>query len=169
MKKFASILVAVCALGSFGAPVRAATLFLAAYPNVVLVFDEAKGQIVDRIPMTTGLPRAMRLSQDRKQIYVMTLDHSGMEVIDVATRKVVGHFMLDSPAKRFRISESMVADPQNKFLYGVTQEMDKLVDRWEIGKPKYTVIDVAQGKIVKTFDIAKEDEASNIGLRTRPA
>ena len=74
----------------------AGMLYLGAYPNSVLVFDEAKGQIVDRIHLTTGLPMSLRLSQDRKKIYVTTNDHSGIEVIDVATRKVINHFVLDN-------------------------------------------------------------------------
>ncbi len=60
----------------------AATLFLGAYPNSIMVFDEAKGQIIDRIPLSTGLPTSMRLSMDRKQIYITTNDHSGIEVVD---------------------------------------------------------------------------------------
>ena len=77
-------------------PLSGATLFLGAYPDSVLVFDEAKGQIVDRIPLVTGLPTSMRLSLDRKKIYVTTNDHSGIEVIDVATRKVTNHFVLNT-------------------------------------------------------------------------
>ena len=77
----------ICAF-AFAASAHAGTLFLGAYPNSVIVFDEAQGKIVDRIPLTTGLPSGLRLSQDRKTIYVTTLDHSGIEVIDVATRKV---------------------------------------------------------------------------------
>ena len=36
--------------------------------------------------------------------------------------------------------------------------MKKLADHYEIGKPKYTVIDLAAQKIAKTLDVAKEDE-----------
>ena len=70
------------------AGVHAATLFISAYPHEVLVFDEAKGQVVETITLSTGLPTGMRLSQDRKKIYVITNDNSGVETIDVATRKV---------------------------------------------------------------------------------
>ena len=47
--------------------------------------------------------------------------------------------------------------------------MNKLNDRYEIGKLKYTVIDLAQQKIVKTADIAKEDENANAGFYGRAA
>ena len=57
-------------------------------PTQVLVFDDAKGQIEARIQLTTGLPTSLSISMDKKTIYVTTNDHDGIEVIDVATRKV---------------------------------------------------------------------------------
>src|SRR5277367_2226694 len=72
-------LVLVCCLAS----AQAATLFLGGYPSSLLVFDEGKGAIVDRIPLTTGLPTSIRLSADRKKIYVSTNDHSRIEIVDV--------------------------------------------------------------------------------------
>jgi DNA-binding beta-propeller fold protein YncE len=142
------------------APACAGTLFLGAYPNSVLVIDEAKGQIVDRIPLVTGLPMNLRLSQDRKKIYVLTNDHSGIEVIDIATRKVTNHFVLDSETKRYRLGGG-APDPDDKLLYTISTEINKLADRYEIGKPKYTVIDLAQQKILRTVDIPPEDENAN--------
>ena len=140
----------------------ASTLYLGAYPDAVLVFDEAKGQIVDRVPLTTGLPISLRLSQDGKKIYATTNDHSGVEVIDVATRKVVNHFVLDTATKRYRFFGG-TPDPEGKLYYTVSIEIDKQVDRYQIGKPRYTVIDLAQRKIVKTVEIPKEDENANTG------
>ena len=56
------------------------------------MFDEAKGKIADRIHLETGLPVSLRLSHDKKKIFVTTNDHAGVEVIDVATRKVLNSF-----------------------------------------------------------------------------
>src|SRR5579862_4562183 len=151
MKLLLSTLVVACGLA------RGATLFLGAYPDSVIVFDEAKGRIVDRIPLTTGLPTSLRLSQDGKKIYVTTNDHSGVEVIDVATRKVINHFELNTPTRRFRFMGG-TPDSEGKLFYAVTIEIDKLADRFEIGKAKYTVIDLTEQKITKTVDIASEDE-----------
>lgn len=144
------------------AAARGATLFLGAYPDSIIVFDESKGQIVDRIKLATGLPGGMRLSQDRKTIYVTTLDHSGVEVIDVASRKVTNHFELNTPGKLYRFYGG-TPDPAGKVLYTETMEMDKLNDRYEIGKMKYTVIDLAQQKITKTVDLTPEDEKETAG------
>ena len=91
---------------------RAGTLFCGAYPDWVLVIDEAKGKVTDRIHMVTGLPRSLRLSPDRKTIYVSTNDRNGFETIDVATHKVTNQFVLDTPTHRYRINGG-APDPSN--------------------------------------------------------
>src|SRR5215468_12375937 len=107
MKRFLSLLTL------FSSLTPAATLFMGAYPDSLIVFDEGKGQIVDRIHLDTGLPTSMRLSQDRKTIYVITNDHSGVEVIDVDTHKVTNHFVLNTATKRYRFNGG-VPDPDGK-------------------------------------------------------
>jgi len=155
-----ALLAACCAaLAGFA---RAGTLYLPAYPAAVLVFDEQKAQVVDRIPLATGTPMSIRLSTDHKKIYVTTIDHNGIEVIDVATRKVTNHFVLNTFTKQFRFFAG-TPDPTDKLFYAVTKEITKLPDHYEIGKPKYTVVDLEQQKIVKTVDIPKEEEEQNQG------
>jgi len=140
----------------------AGTLFLGAYPDAVLVFDEAKGQIVDRIPLSTGTPMGLRLSQDKKKIYIKTIDHNGIEVLDVGTHKIVNQFVLNTPTKQYRFWGG-AADAAGKFYYTVTKEIDKYPEHYEVGKPKYTVIDLAEHKIVKTIEIPREDQKANEG------
>ncbi len=147
-------------LALFVAAASAGTLYLPAYPAAVLVFDEAKGQIVDRIPLATGTPMSMRLAPDHKKIYVTTVDHNGIEVIDVATRKVINHFVLNTETKQYRFRGGAV-DPEGKLFYTVTREIDKLPEHFDVAKAKYTVIDLAQQKIVKTVDMPIEDERTN--------
>jgi len=156
MKRLLGLILACVSAASAG------TLFFGAYPNSVLVFDEGQGKVVDRIMLETGLPTSLRLSPDRKKIYVTTNDHSGIEVIDVASRKVLRHFVLNDGPRRYRFNGG-VADPANKLFYTVTTKIVKEADRYEIGKPKYTVIDLEQGKIIKETDVAKEDENAIAG------
>lgn len=153
MKYFFAILLA-CAGASYA---WGGTLYLGGYPNSILVVDEGQGKVVDKIHLETGLPVGMRLSQDRKKIYVTTNDHSGIEVIDVATRKVLSHFVLNTPTTHYRFNGG-TPDAEGKLFYTVSTEIDKKLEHYEIGKPKYTVIDLAQQKIVKTVDVAPEDE-----------
>jgi hypothetical protein len=141
------------------ATASAGTLFIGSYPARVLVLDEASGQIVDRIPLTTGTPMGLRASADLKKIYVTTIDHNGLEVIDVTTRKVVNHFILNTATKQYRFRNG-AADPQGKFFYTVIKEIDKLPSRYEISSNKYGVIDIEQHKIIRLVDMPKEDETN---------
>jgi DNA-binding beta-propeller fold protein YncE len=154
MKRLLSLLT-LCAFAA-----SAGTLYLPAYPAAILVFDESKGQIVDRIPLETGTPMSMRLAPDRKKIYVTTVDHNGIEVIDVSTRKVINHFVLNTATKQYRFRGGAV-DPDGKLFYTVTKEIDKFPEHFEVGKARYTVIDLAQQKIVRTADMSREDELSS--------
>src|ERR1700729_407469 len=143
MKRLLSLLIVFAAAASAG------TLYLPAYPAAVLVFDESKGQVVDRIPLETGTPMSMRLAPDHKKIYVTTIDHNGIEVIDVATRKVINHFVLNTPTKQYRFWNG-TPDPSGKLFYAVTKEITKFPEHYDVAKPKYTVIDLQQQKVVKT-------------------
>src|SRR5215475_9909108 len=85
----------IAVLGWSCAMARGGTLFAGAYPDLVLVIDEAQGKVVDRIHLSTGLPRGLRLSYDRKSIIVSTNDLNGFELLDVATHQITNHFVLD--------------------------------------------------------------------------
>lgn len=161
MRFLLSLLTLSCAL------CRGGTLFCGAYPDWVLVIDEAQGKVIDRIHMVTGLPRSLRLSPDRKTIYVSTNDHNGFEVIDVATHKVTNHFVLDDATHRYRVNGG-APDPEGKVLYASTTEITKQPDRYVIGKPKYTIIDMAQQKIVKTVDEPANEPGGGRGGGFRP-
>lgn len=149
------LLFAVCA-----ALLSAGTLYLPIYPAGVLVFDESKGAAIDRIPLETGTPMSIRLSADHKTIYVSTIDKNGIEVIDVATRKVVNHFVLNTATKQYRFWNG-TPDPQGKLFYTVVKEIEKFSDHYEVSKPKYAVIDLQQQKIVKMVDMPKEEYSAN--------
>jgi DNA-binding beta-propeller fold protein YncE len=157
MKTLLSALILLTSIG------RAGTLYLPAYPSSVLVIDESSFQILDRIPLQTGTPMSMRLSPDHTKLYVTTIDHDGFEIVDLAARKVTTHFVLDTPTKRYRM-RSGVVDPEGKFFYTVSKEIDQLPDHFEISRPKFTTVDLTTQKIVKTSDMSKEDE-----LAYRPA
>ncbi len=136
---------------------NAGTLFFGAYPNSVLVFDEATAKVTDRIMLDTGLPTSIRLSADAKKIYVSTNDRTGIEVIDIATKKVTNKLTLNTATKRYRINGG-VPDPTERYYYAVGTEMTKQADRYEVGRPKYMVIDLQNKRILKTYDMPPADE-----------
>jgi DNA-binding beta-propeller fold protein YncE len=131
-------------------------LYLGAWPKQILVVDEDKQQVVDHIPLSTGTPLGVQVSRDHKTIYVFTVDHNGIEVIDAATRKVTNAFTLDHGNSVVRFN-SWAPDPQGKLMYLVTEEVEKKIDRFEIHPLKFAVVDLAQQKIVRTVDFPKDE------------
>lgn len=131
-------------------------LYIGTWPREVLVIDEAAGKVVDRIQLQTGTPQSLTLSYDKKKIFVTTWTN-GVEVIDLATRKVINHFTLNEGERTVRM-RGFAPDPTDQLLYGTINAAVKKIDRFEIEKPKFAVIDLAQKKITKTFDFPKEHD-----------
>jgi len=137
-------------------------VFLATWPKQIQVVDEARQQVIDHIQLSTGTTYGIKLSGDRKTMYASTVDHNGIEVIDVATRKVTNAFVLDEGEKRVRCF-GFEPDPDGKVLYTLTRVAEKKIDRFEIAPLKFAVIDLAQKKIVRTADFPKEEDQGIYG------
>ncbi len=135
------------------------TLFLGTWPNQIQVVDEKQQKVVDHIHLSTGIAHGVQLSRDRKTIYVWTVDHNGIEVIDAATRKVTNAFTLDEGNKITRFS-SWAPDPEGKLLYLLTEVVEKKIDRFEIDPIQFAVVDLAQKKIVRTAEFPREEMQS---------
>lgn len=148
------ILAALCGQAGAG------TIFLPGYPDRILVIDEASQKVVDKIAGEIGIPTGITRSYDRKKIYVTSNDNDGVEIIDIASHKVLQHFVLNNATHKYRIN-GVAPDPQDKVLYTVVREVVKEADRYQVGKFKYAVIDLAQQKIVRTADMSPEDQEAN--------
>ena len=133
---------------------KGAMLYTGTWQRTILAIDEAQGKVVDQIQLNTGTPQGLSLSYDKKKIYVSTWNN-GIEVIDLATRKVTNSFVLSEGERIVRL-RGFAPDPTDQFLYTTINVAVKKIDRFEIEKPKFAVIDLAQKKIVKTFDFPKE-------------
>lgn len=138
-------------------PAQAGTMFLGGYPNQLMVIDEAKGAVTQELDFATGLPTSMRLSDDRKLLYVTTITTSGIEVVDVATRKVVNSFSLNTPVARYRFSGG-VADRSGRYFYILATKIEKGLDAYRVGKPQFMVVDLQTKEIVRTADLDPEDQ-----------
>ena len=82
------------------------TLFVATWPHSVKVVDETSQKVIDTIDLKTGVSHSIQVSDDLKTIYASTLEKNGIEIIDVATRKVTSSFVLDEGGKKMRFSSS---------------------------------------------------------------
>lgn len=141
------------------APLHASTLFMGAYPDELVMFDESKGAVTQKIKLDTGLPVGMKLSNDKKKLYVTTITTSGIEVVDVATRRVLNKFSLNTPTSKYRFMGG-VPDPTGRYFYIMGTKIDKDVDRFKIGKMQYMVVDLTQKKVVRTADLDAEDDTN---------
>jgi DNA-binding beta-propeller fold protein YncE len=146
----------IAALPPASAQKSGGMLYIGTWPREVLVIDEAAGKVVDRIRLNTGTPQSLTLSYDKQKIFVTTWTN-GVEVIDLATRKVINHFTLNEGERTVRM-RGFAPDPTDQLLYSTINAAVKKIDRFEIEKPKFAVIDLAQKKITKTFDFPKEHD-----------
>ncbi|HEX7858544.1 MAG TPA: hypothetical protein VF503_33075 [Sphingobium sp.] len=160
MKKLHLGLAACLALSAATTSLPAATMFMGAYPDELLTFDEGTGAVTQKVKLSTGLPTSMRLSNDDKLLYVTTITTSGIEVIDVATRKVLNSFSLNTSNEKYRFNGG-VPDPTGRYFYTVATRMEKQADRYMVGKPQYVVIDLKLKKIVRTRDLDAEDDTGS--------
>lgn len=132
-------------------------MFLGGYPSQLMVIDEAKGSVTQEIDLKTGLPMSMRLSDDGKLLYVTTITTSGIEVLDVATRKIVNSFSLNTPQVRYRFTGG-VADRAGRLYYILGTRIDKGIDSFRISKQQFMVVDLQKKEVVKAVDLDPDDQ-----------
>lgn len=140
------------------------TVFIGTWPHTVQIIDERQQKVVDKIELSTGLPDDLDLSEDRKTLYAATLEKSGFEVIDVATRKVTNSFTLNEGAKQVRF-RSWAADPEGKNIVILYRTAEKKIDRFDVDRiTHFGVVDLAQHKIVRTADVPKDEDQVGFGF-----
>ncbi|WP_296594853.1 hypothetical protein [Phenylobacterium sp.] len=149
--------IAMCSAAAALSPAQAGTMFLGGYPSQLMVIDEAKGAVTQEIDLKTGLPMSMRLSDDRKLLYVTTITTSGIEVVDVATRKVVSSFSLNTPTVRYRFNGG-VPDRTGRYFYILGTRIEKTIDSYRVGKPQFMVVDLQTKQVVRTADLDADDQ-----------
>jgi DNA-binding beta-propeller fold protein YncE len=157
MKTLWLALIAMWSAAATLSPAQAGTMFLGGYPNQLMVIDEAKGKVTQEINLSTGLPMSMRLSDDQKLLYATTITTSGIEVMDVATRKIVNSFSLNTPAVRYRFTGG-VADRSGRYFYILGTRIDKRLDAFRISKQQFMVVDLQTKQVVRTSDLEPDDQ-----------
>lgn len=156
MKTFWLGLIALCATAVLS-PAQAGTMFLGGYPSQLMAIDEAKGSVLEEIDLKTGLPMSMRLSDDGKLLYVTTITTSGIEVMDVATRKVINSFSLNTPTVRYRFTGG-VADRSGRYFYILGIRIDKGLDSFRISKQQFMVVDLQTKSVIRSADLDADDQ-----------
>ncbi|PYR64354.1 MAG: hypothetical protein DMF91_00630 [Acidobacteria bacterium] len=143
------------------------TLYIGGWPNKILVIDEATEKVTGAIDVTTGSPRGMFLSKDRKRFYLVNSLIEQVEIIDVAARKSIDHFTLSDGRKKVFI-RSMIPDPLDRFVILLTKSADKKIDRFEIGPPTLVVYDLKDHKIARTIPWPNNEEREFVNIMMSP-
>ncbi len=146
-------------------------LYVGTWQKQILVIDEAQGKVIDKIQLQTGAPKDIEISTDRKKLFVSTWEKNGIEVVDLAARKVVNSFSLDEGNRKVRFS-GFISDPQDQLLYTTIKVAVKQIDRFELEPSKLAVIDLAQKKIIRSAEFPKEENSTfrvyDRGIRVSP-
>ena len=108
--------------------------------NVIHVIQAPRWQEAARIPVGKR-PRGMQLSHDGRHLYVALGNDDRIDVIDLATRKVVDHLPSGPDPERFVVS------PDGRWLY-VANENDSTV----------SFVDIAAKKIAHEVPVGAEPE-----------
>ncbi len=131
-------------------------VYLASWPHQILVFDATQEKIVDRINLPTDVAQLLVLSADKKKLYASTVKDNSIVTIDLATRKVLSSFVLDTADRNIRLL-GLVADPSGKYLYSLGSTIIKKIDHYEIEPTKLVLIDLENHKITRSVDFPKDE------------
>ena len=168
---------ALVALALLAAPVDAqdaaaltggnGTLYIGGYAHKIYVIDEATEQVVDEIPVSSGIPRSLTLSADRKRFYLndMTMEH--VEIIDIASRSTLDTFTLSEGSTKVRI-RGFAVDPKEHYLIINTRAATKHIDRFEIGPMRLVKYDLSTHEIVRDVPWPGEPERERVNMLFSP-
>ncbi len=129
-------------------------------PKKVSVVDVAKQEIVGEIPFS-NVVRPIALSADEKRLYVEVDGLVGIEVADIAQRKMIHRVPADLPAQQRRVasrSHGLGIRPDQKeiwecdvqhgdvHVYDITGDTPKQIATIPIGSPLYWLTFIPNGK-----------------------
>jgi hypothetical protein len=162
--------VAVLTTGSMLAQPRPSggngTLYVGGYPNVIWILDEATEKLSASIQLK-HIPRRLTLSRDRTRFYVIDATAEQIEIVDIASRKIIDGFSLTSGNQRVRVS-ALEPDPLHRYLILITRTATKSVDRVETGNAVLQKYDLQERKIVRTIPWPSGREGDSANLMFSP-
>ena len=173
---FVTLVLALCAVGLHAERQAARPLavsggnslfYVGTYAGTIQIIDEATEQKIADIPLKTGIPRSLTLSQSRKTFYVLDSTLEKIEVVDIATRTSLTTFTLSEGNTRTRI-RGLQVDPLERFLLLLTRTATKQIDRWEIGDIALQFYDLHEKKITRTIPWPRGEERENVSIRFSP-
>jgi hypothetical protein len=142
-------------------------IYVGGRPGKIYILDEATEKVAGEIALKTGTPSGLELSEDRKRFYVHNIAYEDLEIVDIASRKVIDNFRLSEGNKKTRIF-GFDADPLNRFMILMVKTATKQVDRFEIGPPTLLQYDLKDHKVMRTIPWPQGQEREGVGMRFSP-
>jgi hypothetical protein len=142
-------------------------LYLGGRPGRIFIIDEATEKVAGEIPLKTGAPIDLTLSQDRKRFYLLNIAFEDFEIVDIDQRKSLDTFRLSEGNKKTRIF-GFAVDPLNRYVILTLKTATKQSDRFEIGPPTMVQYDLKEHKIVRTIPWPNGEEREGMGMRFSP-
>ena len=124
-----------------GSAQQTATWYIPTYSYDILVWDEATERTLDRIRVENFIPNEMLLNEARTRLYVQDATAQHIEVVDLATRRVVDSFTLNEGNTTVRIDGLAVSPAEDQALL--------VVKRYTRGRDRYTV----EGPFLLEYDL----------------
>src|SRR5262249_14457346 len=143
------------------------TMYIGAWPNKILILDEATEKVTGAIEAVSGLPSRMTLTRDRSRIYFVNSLAESVEIIDVNARRSIDHFKLSEGNKRTRI-RGMIPDSLNRFVVLLTKTAEKKIDRFEISPTTLVVYDLKDHKNSRTIPWPNNEEREGVNIMMSP-
>ena len=141
--------------------------YVGTYAGTIQIFDEATEIKIGDIPLKTGIPRSLTLSQSRTKFYVLDSTLEKIEIVDIASRATLDTFTLSEGNKKTRI-RGLQVDPLERFLILLTRSATKQMDRWDISDISLQLFDLAQKKITRTIPWPRGEEREGVNIRFSP-
>jgi DNA-binding beta-propeller fold protein YncE len=167
--RWASLLLAAPAVASAQGNVSGGggTIYVGTYAKKILAISEATFKVTDSIPVSIGIPTSVGLSYDRKHFYVLDPHFERVEILDVATKKSLGTFMLSSGTMKVRLWGFNV-DPKERFAVLLVKTYTKKPDRFEIGGPTLLKYDLAKRAVTDTIPWPRGEERDGASIIFSP-
>jgi hypothetical protein len=137
-------------------------IYLSSWPHQILVFDAVQERVIDQINLPTDVSQFLVLSADKKKLYAATVKDNSIVTIDLATRKILSTFPVDTDSTHNTRILSMTADPSGKYLYGLGSTVTKLIDHYEVSPYQLMMIDLESHKVTKAVDFPKEESLAGL-------
>lgn len=146
-----AVLTASLAGGAASQQAPTATWYIPTYSHDILVWDEASERVIDRIQVEHFIPNNLVLSESRNRLYVQDATAEHVEVVDLATRRVVDSFTLSRGNVTVRI-DGLTISPDERRALIVAKRYTKGRDRYTVEGPFLWEYDLRAKQVTDTLE-----------------